>query len=199
MGDVTALHSCVCVCVCVRVCVCTLCKSACVCVCVCDSVCVCALVSCSSLLPTSLSTACGCLILISLMTLKMSTAPSAFRHSRILATAQNVAERPVEPLCMGGAWGGGLAGRLSGWGTVGRQKGGWKWVCIVGGTVDEVKCMTGRGVDGMSGADTYVRRNKDEWMKGERIAWISQSVLANSSHSIALQLVINNQYLEHAT
>ena len=75
----TALH---CVCVCVCVCVYF----------VCDSVCVCTLVSCSSWLPTSLSTACGCLILISLMTLKMSTAPSTFRHSRILATAQNVAE-----------------------------------------------------------------------------------------------------------
>ena len=33
---------------------------------------------------------------------------------------------------------------------------------IVGGTVDEVKCVNGRGVDGMWGAETYVRRSKDE-------------------------------------
>ena len=68
----------VCVCVCVRVRVCNIFACVhvyvlCVWVCMCILfVCVCAWVSCSSLLPTSLSTACGCLILISLMTLKMS-------------------------------------------------------------------------------------------------------------------------------
>ena len=69
---------------------------------------------------TSLSTAWGCLILISLTILKMSTAPSAFKHSRILATAQKVAERPVEPLWVGR----GTRRRWSrGWGSMGGAEG----------------------------------------------------------------------------
>ena len=35
-------------------------------------------------------------------------------------------------------------------------------MCIVGWTVGEAECMTGRRMDGMSGAGTYVRRSKDE-------------------------------------
>ena len=49
---------------------------------------------------------------------------------------------------------------------VGEQVGGTEWACIVDRTVGEAECMktmNGTGImDGMWGAETYVRRSKDE-------------------------------------